>query len=54
MASNFDLLAQKLAQEKGVKDPRGLAASIGRKKFGRRRMQVAAQKGVSAASVKKY
>lgn len=49
--SNFDKLASRLAQEKGVTNPRGLAAAIGRKKYGAVTMGKAATKGVSAASV---
>lgn len=53
MASNFDLLAQRLSQEKGVTNPRGLAYSIGAKKFGKKRMSMAAAPGVPATSIKK-
>lgn len=53
MASNFDVLAARLAGQKGVTDPKGLAAAIGRKKFGARTFNKAAAKGVSAASVAK-
>ena len=53
MASNFDKLAAKLASRPGVSDPRGLAAAIGRKKYGASTMAKAAARGVPAASVKK-
>jgi hypothetical protein len=51
--SNFDKLTQKLAGQKGVSDPAGLAAYIGRKKFGAKTFDKAAAKGVSASSVAK-
>jgi hypothetical protein len=52
MASNFDKLAATLAGKPGVTDPKGLAAVIGRKKFGGARMAKAAAKGVPAAKVR--
>jgi hypothetical protein len=45
MSSRFDALKQILAKRKGVTDPSALAASIGRKKFGRQAFQSMAQKG---------
>ena len=51
--SAFDQLAAKLAQRPGVTDPRGLAAKIGRSKWGGSTMAKAAAKGVSAASIAK-
>ena len=51
--SAFDELAAKLAQRKGVTDPRALAAAIGRRKYGARTMGQAAAQGVSAASIAK-
>lgn len=51
--SAFDRLAQQLAGQKGVTNPRGLAAAIGARKFGRGTMQQAAAKGVSAQSIAK-
>ena len=53
MASAFDQLAAKLAQRKGVSDPRALAAAIGRRKYGAKVMGQAAARGVSAKSVAK-
>ena len=53
MASNFNRLANKLASQPGVTNPRGLAAAIGAKKFGRPVMQQAASRGVAAAIVAK-
>lgn len=50
--SAFKLLAQKLAGEPGVTNPDALAASIGRKKFGAKRFNKAAAKGVPVKSVK--
>lgn len=41
----FKKLKGKLAHEKGVEDPGALAASIGRKKYGKKRFQRAAAKG---------
>ena len=40
----FDQLANKL-KKKGVKDPKALAASIGRKKYGKKKFQKLAAKG---------
>lgn len=51
--SAFDQLAAKLAGEKGVTNPRALAASIGDRKYGKGTMAKAASRGVSAASVAK-
>lgn len=50
--SKFDALASKLAQEPGVTNPRGLAASIGAKKYSRPVMQKAAASGTPAAKVR--
>ena len=41
----FDKLKGKLSHQKGVKDPGALAASIGRKKYGKAKFQKAAAKG---------
>lgn len=49
--SAFDQLAAKLAQRKGVSDPRALAASIGRKKYGASNMAQAGSEGVSVKAV---
>lgn len=49
----FQLLAQKLSKEPGVTNPDALAASIGRKKYGAKRFDKAAAKGVSPKDVKK-
>lgn len=51
MASNFEQLAKTLAQRKGVTDPKGLAAAIGRKKFGAKTFNKAAATGQPAAKV---
>lgn len=51
--SAFDELARRLAHKKGVTDPKGLAAAIGRRKFGASTMAQAAAKGKSAASIKR-
>lgn len=49
--SAFSQLAAKLSQQKGVTDPGGLAASIGRKKYSPGTMQEAAAKKESVQSV---
>ena len=41
----FAQLTKKLAGRKGVKNPRALAAFIGRKKYGAKRMAMMAAKG---------
>ena len=51
--SAFDRLAGKLAGQKGVSNPRALAAYIGRQKYGASTMAKASARGVSAASVAK-
>lgn len=43
--SRFDKLANKLSKEKGVTDPKALAAVIGRKKYGKEGMAKLAAKG---------
>jgi hypothetical protein len=53
-SSNFDKLAATLAGRPGVTDPRGLAAAIGRKKYGSARMAKASAEGKPAAKVKGY
>lgn len=45
MESRFDKLAGKLGEEKGVTDPKALAASIGRKKYGEKGMEKLEKKG---------
>jgi hypothetical protein len=50
--SKFNQLKAKLAKRPGVTDPGGLAASIGRKKFGPKNMAKAAAIGKPAAQVK--
>ncbi len=50
--SNFAALASKLAAQ-GIKNPGGLAYTIGARKFGKKTMGQAAARGVSAASVAK-
>jgi hypothetical protein len=49
--SAFDQLAARLAQRPGVTNPKGLAAVIGRKKFGKATMAEAAQKRESVKTV---
>lgn len=49
--SAFDALAAKLSQRPGVTDPRGLAASIGRKKYGAGTMAQASAKKESVQQV---
>jgi hypothetical protein len=51
MASAFDALAAKLAQKPGVTNPRGLAASIGRNKYGSNTMAQASAKKESVQAV---
>lgn len=41
----FVALSRKLAAEPGVRDPAALAASIGRKKYGKKKFQSLAAKG---------
>lgn len=53
MASNFDKLASKLSGRPGVTDPRGLAAYIGRKRYGSKVMSQASARGVPASSIAK-
>lgn len=43
--ARFKQLTKKLASQSGVYDPKGLAAWIGRKKYGKKRMQKWAAKG---------
>ncbi len=47
----FQSLANKIARE-GVNDPDAVAASIGRKKYGNRKMQSMAKKGKARHSEK--
>jgi hypothetical protein len=47
----FKKMVQKLAK-KGVKDPKALAASIGRKKYGKKKFQAAAAAGKSLRNAK--
>lgn len=51
--SAFDQLAGKLAGQKGVTNPRALAAYIGRKKYGASTMAQASAKKESVQSVLK-
>lgn len=44
MYEGFPKLTKEL-EAKGVKSPKGLAASIGRKKYGKKKFQMAAAKG---------
>jgi hypothetical protein len=43
----FSKLSEKLSHQKGVKNPDALAASIGRKKYGKGKFQKAASEGAS-------
>lgn len=43
--ARFKALESKLAGEKGVTDPAALAASIGRKKYGKKRFAALSKKG---------
>jgi hypothetical protein len=47
----FNKLTKELAK-KGVRDPKALAASIGRKKYGKKKFQEAAAKGKSLKGAK--
>lgn len=47
----FQKLAEKLASQ-GVKNPKGAAAAIGRKKFGKAKFQKAAAEGKSMRGMK--
>ena len=49
--SKFQQLKDKLAKKPGIKNPGGLAYSIGKKKFGKGVMAKAAASGRSAQSV---
>ena len=46
----FETLKGELSHEKGVKDPGALAAAIGRRKFGTRKMQAMAAAGQRRAN----
>lgn len=48
----FKALSSKLAQEPGVKNPDALAASIGRKKYGKKAMAKGAATGKSLKGLK--
>ena len=43
--ARFAALAQQLAKEPGVKNPNAVAAAIGRRKYGKKRMARLAAKG---------
>jgi len=49
----FAALKKKLAKQKGIKTPGALAASIGRKKYGKKRFQELAAKGKKRKAAKK-
>lgn len=49
----FDKLKSKLAHEQGVKDPGALAASIGRKKYGKKPFQKHAAEHESMKAIDK-
>lgn len=48
--SRFQALTHKLEGRKGVSDPKGLAAYIGRKKYGKEKFQALATKGRERAA----
>jgi hypothetical protein len=48
----FSVLEKELSRRKGVYSPGGLAAAIARKKYGKRRLQEAARRGVRITSVR--
>lgn len=48
----FDKLKKKIAARGGVSDPGAVAASIGRKKYGKSRFQKAAAKGKKMRGMK--
>lgn len=48
--ARFSALTHKLADRPGVKDPKALAAFIGRKKYGKKKMGAMAAKGRSEES----
>jgi hypothetical protein len=48
----FDKLKKKLGKKKGIEDPGALAASIGRKKYGKKKFQKAAAKGEKMKGMK--
>jgi hypothetical protein len=45
VARKFSRLSRKLAKRHGVRDPDALAASIGRRKYGKRKFQAKAAAG---------
>lgn len=47
----FSKLKEKLSHEKGITNPGALAASIGRKKYGKKAFQKHASAGTSMASL---
>lgn len=49
----FRALKAKLAKQKGVTDPGALAAAIGRKKYGKKKMAAMAMKGKRAKAAKR-
>lgn len=49
----FDKLKSKLSHEKGITNPGALAASIGRKKYGKKAFQKHASSGTSMEALNK-
>lgn len=49
----FAALKQKLSSQKGITNPGALAASIGRKKYGAKRMSAMAHQGDSLSNLQK-
>ena len=49
----FAKLAKKIGAKGDVKDPKAVAAAIGRKKYGKKTMQKAAAKGIKVPNLKK-
>jgi hypothetical protein len=43
--ARFDALTQKLSQDAAIRNPAALAASIGRRKYGKKRFQNLSAKG---------
>lgn len=48
--TNFQKLESRLARKPGIKNPGALAASIGRKKLGKKKFQAKAARGRRAAA----
>lgn len=50
--SKFNKLADALAQNPNVYNPRGLAYALGVKRYGKRKMRLAAKRGVPVSRVR--